>query len=582
MRQTEFYAPTLKENPSEAEVQSHRLLIRAGYIRKVAAGIYTFLPLGKRTLEKIERIIREEMNRFGAQEILMPALQPKELWEKTGRWEAYGPMMMKLKDRKGRDFALGPTHEELITTLVTMDVRSYRELPLNLYQIQPKFRDEPRPRFGLIRAREFIMKDAYSFDADEKGMKESYEKMRKAYHNVFKRVGLNFIAVKAHTGLIGGSESEEFMALADIGEDSIFVCRTCGYSANRELARSRFSYAWPEEEHALEKVHTPGKKSVADVAQFLGVPEHILVKTMIYRTDRGFVAAVIPGDREAVETKIQTAISASTVELIEPEEFEQLGIPFGYAGPVGLKEMLKDVTVLVDERISGFKNAVTGANEKDYHLKGVAHGRDFEADVVADIAEAKDGDSCPVCEGQLKEEKAIEVGHIFQLGTKYSEALEAYYLNENGERVPFYMGCYGIGVSRILSAVVEQNNDGKGIQMPLSIAPFTVHLLLLNASDPALKDVCESLYAGMLERGMEVLYDDRAEVTPGVKFSDADLIGIPLQVIAGKRYAEEGVLEIKVRKSGQRHYLKPNELFEFIDGWVQKEMENFRPVFYER
>lgn len=581
MRQTEFYAPTLKENPSEAEVQSHRLLIRAGYIRKVAAGVYTFLPLGKRSLQKIENIVREEMNRFGAQEILMPALQPRELWEKTGRWEAYGPMMMKLKDRKGRDFALGPTHEELITTLVTLDVRSYRDLPLNLYQIQPKFRDEPRPRFGLIRAREFIMKDAYSFDADIEGMKESYEKMRKAYINVFRRVGLRFRAVKAHTGLIGGSESEEFMALAEIGEDSIFICESCGYSANRELATSRFSYEWPEGEEELKKIYTPGKKSVFEVASFMGVPETLLVKTMIYRSDKGYVAAVIPGDREAVETKIQSALGLSSVELIAPEEFEEIGIPFGYAGPVGLKELLRDVLIVIDERIAGFKNAVTGANEKDYHLKGVKDGRDFQADAVADIAEAKDGDMCPQCSANLKEEKAIEVGHIFQLGTKYSEALEAYYLNEKGERKPFYMGCYGIGVSRILAAAVEQNNDSKGMFLPLTIAPFEVHLLLLNPSDKTLKSVAENTYSRLFENGFEVLYDDRPDVTPGVKFSDADLIGIPVQIIAGKKYLEKGQLEVKIRKTGERIDVRPEELIDYLREWKEKELSKFTIEFDE-
>lgn len=579
MRQSEFYAPTLKENPAEAEVQSHRLLIRAGYIRKVAAGVYTFLPLGKRTLSKIERIIREEMNRFGAQEILMPALQPRELWEKTGRWDAYGPMMMKLKDRKGRDFALGPTHEELITTLVSLDVRSYRDLPLNLYQIQPKFRDEPRPRFGLIRAREFIMKDAYSFDADPGGMKESYEKMRKAYTNAFTRMGLKFIHVKAHSGLIGGSESEEFMALADIGEDSIFVCSSCGYAANRELATSRFSYSWPDKELPLEKVHTPGKKSVAEVAGFLNVPESRLVKTMIYRTDRGFVAAIIPGDREAVETKLQAELGLNQIELLPPEEFESLGIPFGYAGPVGLKEILPDAILIIDKRITDLKNAVVGANEKDYHLINATYGRDFVADAVGDIAEAKDGDICPVCSQTLREEKAIEVGHIFQLGTKYSEALEAYFLDEKGNRKPFYMGCYGIGVSRILAAAVEQNNDERGMFLPYPIAPFEVHLLLLNPSDGELKKAAEEIYRMLIQEGFEVLYDDRTEVTPGSKFADADLIGVPLQLIVGKKFKEERKVEIKERSTSTRNLIDAPAVKKYLEEWKKKEQNKYTPVY---
>jgi prolyl-tRNA synthetase len=581
MKQSEFYAPTLKENPAEAEVQSHRLLLRAGYIRKVAAGVYTFLPLGKRTLAKIENIIREEMNRFGAQEILMPALQPRELWEKTGRWEAYGPMMMKLKDRKGRDFALGPTHEELITNLVSLDIRSYRDLPLNLYQIQPKFRDEPRPRFGLIRAREFIMKDAYSFDADQAGMQISYEKMRRAYTNIFTRLGLKFIPVKAHTGLIGGSESEEFMALAEIGEDSIFVCSACGYAANRELATSRFSYTWPNEVQPAQKVYTPGKKSVTEVATFLNVPETRLIKTMIYKTDRGYVAAVIPGDREAVETKLQTELELKEIELLPPDEFASIDIPFGFAGPVGLKELLPNITIIIDKRITDFKNAVVGANEKDHHLINVTYGRDFTADVVGDIVEARDGDICPICSQTLKEEKAIEVGHIFQLGTKYSEALEAYFLDENGNRNPFYMGCYGIGVSRILAAAVEQNNDEKGMFLPYPMAPFEIHLLLLNPSDEELKTAAEELYIKLQEAGFEVLYDDRTEVTPGVKFADADLIGLPLQIIVGKKFKDEGKLEIKERRSNQRKLIEESSIIDYLKSWQEAEKAKYLPVYDE-
>jgi prolyl-tRNA synthetase len=579
MRQSQFFAPTLKETPAEAEVASHIYLIRAGYIRKVAAGIYTFLPLGKRSLKKIENIVREEMDRFGALEIFMPALQPKELWERTGRWDAYGPMMMKLKDRKGRDFALGPTHEELITTLVSLDVRSYKELPLNLYQIQTKYRDEPRPRFGLIRAREFIMKDAYSFDTDPEGMKQSYEKMRMAYYNVFKRTGLDFIAVKAHTGLIGGSESEEFMALADIGEDSIFICRSCGYAANKELATSRFSYDWGVEEGTLEKVHTPGKKSVSDVSAFLSVPEHRLIKTMIYRSDKGYVAAVIPGDREAVETKLADAVTASQIELISPEDFEKLGIPFGFAGPIRLKEFIPNITVVIDERITNLKNAVVGANEADYHIKNVSYGRDFTADIVADIAEAKDGDICPICSQELKEERAIEVGHIFQLGTKYSEKLDAFFLDENGERRSFWMGCYGIGVSRILSAAIEQNHDDRGMFLPLPIAPFQVHLLLLNPNDKALKDAAEKAYSELNKASIEVLFDDRTETTPGAKFADADLIGIPLQVIAGKTLINEGVFEVKVRATSERIKVLPENLVAFVKEWIADEAKKFEPVY---
>ncbi len=581
MKQSMLHSPTLKENPAEAEVQSHRLLIRAGYIRKVAAGVYTFLPLGLRTLKKIEKIIREEMNRFGAQEILMPALQPRELWEKTGRWKAYGPMMMKLKDRKGRDFALGPTHEELITTLVSLDVRSYRELPLNLYQIQTKYRDEPRPRFGLIRAREFIMKDAYSFDTSPEGLKESYEKMKKAYFNVFTRTGLNFIAVRAHTGLIGGSESEEFMALAEIGEDTVFVCRSCGYAANRELATSRFSYSWDKNNSPAEEVHTPGLKSVREVADFLGVSEFKLVKTMIFKVEDGYVAAVVPGDREAVDAKVAVAVGASEIELITPEEFENIPVPFGYAGPVGLKDLMPDIKIVLDRSLTDAQGIVVGANKIDYHLRNVNYMRDFDADIVADIAEAKAGDVCSQCSQTLEEEKAIEVGHIFQLGTKYSEALDAYFLDENGERKPFYMGCYGIGVSRILSAVIEQNNDERGMSLPVTIAPFEAHVIAVNAQDERIVGIAEDIYQRLTETGVEVLFDDRTDVTPGAKFADADLFGIPVQIIVGKKFLEEGKVELKIRKTGERNLIDPQEVVEAVRQWIEAEKEILKPVYEE-
>lgn len=579
MRQSEFYLHTLKEVPAEAEVASHQFLLRGGFIRKVAAGIYTYLPAGMKVLNRVINIVREEMNRFGAQELLMPALQPKELWEKTGRWDAYGPMMMKLKDRKNRGFALGPTHEELITTLVQNDVRSYRELPFNLYQIQTKFRDEPRPRFGLIRAREFLMKDAYSFDRDEKGLHASYEKMRKAYHNVFTRCGLKYRTVQAHAGLIGGSITEEFMALADIGEDIILYCDSCGYSANRELARSSYRYSWPANEKPYQVVNTPGKKTVEEVSDFLGVDPERLIKTMIYRSENGYVAALVPGDREAVETKVAAAAGVEEVELVAPEDFDRLNVPFGYAGPIGLKELLGDFTVIMDVRLEGATGMVVGANQSDAHIINVNAGRDFEPDLTADIAEAREGDGCPSCGAALREERSIEVGHIFQLGTTYSEKLGAYFLDTDDQRKPFYMGCYGIGVSRILAAVVEQNHDDRGISWPVSIAPFDVHLLLLNTEEESLRAAAEEIYSRLLESGFDVLYDDRDDTTPGSKFADADLLGVPVQFVVGKKYLRSGEVEVKIRKTGDRTGVSPEDTVSWLKEFRTRELEKLSPPY---
>lgn len=578
MRQSEFFLPTLKENPAEAEAVSHKLMLRAGLVRKVAAGVYIFLPLGNRVLRKVENIIREEMNRFGAQEVLMPAIQPRELWEKSGRWQAYGPEMMRLKDRKGRDFALGPTHEELITEIVKNEVRSYKDLPLNLYQIQPKFRDEPRPRFGVIRAREFIMKDAYSFDVDEKHLAISYEKMRRAYINICKRCGLNFKIVSAATGLIGGKASEEFMALADIGEDSIFYCENCGYASNRELAESKYRYDWGTYEESPEKVYTPGIMTVEEVASFLNVPNYKLAKTLIYRTDKGFVAAIVSGDREAVDTKVAQAIGVSNVELLNPQEFENLGIPFGYVGPQGLKDKLKDVTLILDSRLTNAYGLVVGANEKDYHLKGVAVGREISYDLVDDIAESLPGDLCPRCEAPLKHAQAIEVGHIFQLGTRYSEAMKAFYSDEKGELKPFYMGCYGIGVSRIIAAVIEQYSDEKGIKWPYSLAPFEVHLILLITESKEVVLAAEDLYRDLLSSGYETLLDDRDE-TPGVKFADADLIGIPVQVIIGKKFKETGNVEVRWRLTGEKREIPLNKVKKYVEEIKNREMNRLSPEY---
>jgi len=559
MKASRYPITTLKETPAEAEVASHQLMLRAGLIRKVAAGVYTFLPLGRRVLARVEAIVREEMNRFGAIEILMPALQPRELWEESGRWAAYGPEMMRVKDRKGRDFALGPTHEELITRLVDGEIRSYRELPLNFYQIQPKFRDEPRPRFGVIRAREFIMKDAYSFDRDQEGLAKSYELMRKAYVNIFTRCGLDFRVVSAATGLIGGKVSEEFMALADIGEDTVFHCEACGYAANRDLATGRASYSFSDADSDLETIDTPGMRTIDELTGFLGIAPSSVAKTMLYRTENGYLAAVLPGDREVVEAKLQVASGATSIELLAPEDIEALGIPFGFAGPVGLKDRVPDIVVLVDERLANARGLVVGANERDRHLGGVSIARDVAYDAIVDIAEALPGDACPSCGSALKAEQAIEVGHIFQLGTRYSDAMKAYFSDEDGQLKPFVMGCYGIGVSRIIAAVIEQHHDGAGIIWPVTLAPFDVAVLLIAGDAAEATALAERLHNDLSAAGLEVLLDDREE-SAGVKFADADLIGFPYQVIVGKTFLKTGQVEIKERSTGERFSCNPRDV----------------------
>lgn len=580
MRQSKYFIATLKEDPAESEANSHRLMLRAGLIRKVAAGIYTFLPLGNRVLKKVENIVREEMNRFGAQEILMPALQPRELWEESGRWQAYGAEMMRLKDRKNRDFALGPTHEELITRLIDTEIRSYKELPKNLYQIQPKFRDELRPRYGVIRAREFIMKDAYSFDRDESGLNESYEKMKKAYINICRICGIEFKIVSATTGLIGGKASEEFMAIADVGEDTIFYCNTCGYSASKELARGIHQYEWTLEDSEQEKVYTPDMKTVEQVASHLNVPEYTIAKTLMYESEKGYIAAIIPGDREAVEAKIAMALELDTIRMLEPDEFEELNVPFGYVGPCGLKVIIPEIHIILDEKLSGAKNLVVGANEKNYHLKNSRPKRDFLYDKVADISEAISGDACPNCGKNLESAQAIEVGHIFQLGTKYSDSMKAYFSDQDGVLRPFVMGCYGVGVSRIIAAVIEQSHDDKGIIWPVTIAPFDVHIILLTKDNESLVVEAENLYRKLKDDGYEVLFDDREE-SPGVKFADADLIGIPIQVIFGKKFLKSTLLEVKERKSGLRNAVGINEISKYISEFLSKELSKHSRVYLQ-
>jgi prolyl-tRNA synthetase len=548
VRFSQGYIPTLKETPTEGEVVSHALMLRSGMIRKVAAGIYTLLPLGVRVLKKVEKIIREEMDRAGAQEVLMSALQPAELWQKSGRWEAYGPEMMRLRDRNGRDFCLGPTHEELITELVKNEVRSYRQLPLNLYQIQVKFRDEMRPRFGVMRGREFIMKDAYSFDRDYEGLQESYRKMHEAYCRIFDRMGLKYYVVEAATGLIGGKVSQEFMVVAKSGEDAIFYCENCGYAANAELAEGIFSYAPSnEKEKKVLEVSTPGYSSVSEVAGYLSVSPEKLVKTIVLKSDDELVAVLVPGDRRVNVSKVEIFLNSSC-EMLSESDFARYGLVPGFVGPVGLKRVKK---ILADNHIKELKNFVVGANKIDAHLVNVNLERDFKASSFGDFVMAEEGDVCPKCEsGELKEERGIEVGHIFQLGTKYSEVMEATFSDEDGLRKPFVMGCYGIGVTRLIAAIIEQSHDEKGIIWPVSVSPFDYHLILVVPENKLQKEIAENIYAGLLKSGLEVLYDER-EVTPGVKFADADLIGIPYQIVVGKK-VEQGKVEIKIRRSGER------------------------------
>ncbi len=564
MRYSKMLIPTLKEDPAEAEVVSHKLMLRAGMLRKLAAGVYNYLPLGLRVIRKVEQIIREEMDRAGALEVLLPWVQPAELWEESGRWEDYGKELLRFQDRHERWFCLGPTHEEVITDLVRKEVRSYRQLPLNLYQIQTKFRDEIRPRFGLMRGREFGMKDAYSFDADDQGAEKSYQVMFDTYCRIFERCGLKFRAVEAETGPIGGSFSHEFMVLAETGEDTVVSCDSCEYAANlekAEIGRSRPSKR--EEEKAkpkpLELVSTPGIKTVEEVCVFLKVKPQNLVKTLIYQGDQEPIAALVRGDHEINETKLKRVVGCQRLELASEELIEQVSrAPLGFTGPVGLK-----VKLIADQAIGDMVNFVTGANKADTHLLNVNLGRDFQVKEFSDIRVAREGDPCPRGEGRLVLSRGIEVGHVFKLGTKYSKAFKATYLDEQGKERLMVMGCYGIGVGRTAAAAIEQNHDEKGIIFPLNIAPFQVLVLPVNVKEKRLSEVAENIYQSMEERGIEVLLDDRDE-RPGVKFKDADLIGIPLRVTLGNRFIKEGVVELKWRWSEEIDLVREKEVVDEV------------------
>ena len=564
MRVTETLIPTLRDDPGEAETVSHRLMLRAGMIRKVAAGIYTYLPLGLRVFRKIEQIVREEMNRAGAQELLMPIASPAELWRETGRWDYYGKELLRFKDRHERDFCLGPTHEEVITDLFRREVRSYRQMPLNFYQIQTKFRDEIRPRFGLMRGREFIMKDAYSFDRDEGGARVSYQKMYDAYNRIFTRCGLTFRPVEADTGLIGGTSSHEFMVLADTGEETIVYSPQGSYAANVERAEiPPPPSGQPVALRSMTEIATPNRRTVEEVTAFLKITPQQLVKTLLYSAGKETVALLVRGDHEVNEIKVKRLLGATDIELARPELVASLtGAPVGFAGPVGLK-----LRIVADQAVKVMANFVIGANKADTHFVDANVGRDFQVDQFADLRNARSGDPSPRHDGTLETAKGIEVGHVFMLGTKYSQSMKATFLDAQGQEQLAVMGCYGIGISRTAAAAIEQNHDAKGIIWPLPIAPYHVTLLPLGQSQPVLQ-LAETLYRSLQEAGVEVLWDDRDE-RAGVKFNDADLIGAPYHLVLGDKGLAQGQIEIKVRKTGETLKLAPDRVVQHLVSLVK-------------
>lgn len=565
MRTSQVLIPTLREDPGEAETVSHRLMLRAGMIRKLAAGIYTYLPLGLRVIRKIEHIVREEMNRAGGQELLMPIASPAELWRETGRWDFYGKELLRFKDRHERDFCLGPTHEEVITDLFRREVRSYRQLPLNFYQIQTKFRDEIRPRFGLMRGREFIMKDAYSFDKDESDAKVSYQKVYDAYNRIFTRCGLTFRPVEADTGLIGGSSSHEFMVLADTGEETIVYSDTGTYAANVERAEvvAESSDGNGHDLRPLTAINTPRRRTVEEVTRFLKITPQQLVKTLLYMAENDPVAILVRGDHDVNEIKVKRLLAVTDLELAAPDKVQELtGATVGYAGPVGLK----GVHILADQAIKHLRNFVIGANKTDTHFVDANVGRDFTVDQFGDLRNAQAGDVSPRGDGTLRTAKGIEVGHVFMLGTKYSEAMSAKFLDAQGQEKLAVMGCYGIGVSRTAAAAIEQNHDAKGIIWPIPIAPFLIHLLPVSQSQPVMQ-LAQQLYGSLTEAGVDVLWDDRDE-RAGVKFNDADLIGAPFHLVLGEKGLTQGVVEIKSRRTGQTTRVPPDAVLSTIRSFL--------------
>ncbi len=548
MRVSKMFAPTLREVPAEAEVVSHQLLLRAGFMRKSTGGMYSYLPLAWRVLKKIENIVREEMDAAGAQEIMMPIMQPAEIWQESGRWGAYGAEMIRLKDRHNREYCLGPTHEEMVTTLIKGDVRSYRQLPMNVYQIQDKFRDERRPRFGLMRSRDFIMKDAYSFDRDVAGLDVSYKAMYDAYTNVFNRCGLTFRPVEADSAAIGGSGNHEFMVIADSGEAEIVYCNACDYAANVEKAEMHVIEAADEAELERAEVATPDCKTIADVCAFLNMPVDKSVKAVAYKSEKGLILCFVRGDHEVNEVKVINTCGVLEVEMADESMLVEAGTCGGYMGPVGIDS--EKVMVVVDHSVMKMHNFCCGANKEGYHMINVNPGRDFTPTFVADIRLIQEGDPCPHCGGKVSKARGIEVGQVFKLFTKYSAAMNCTFLDENGKENPMVMGCYGIGVSRTMAACIEQNNDKDGMIWPVAIAPYEVLVVPVNTKDAASTAKAEEIYEALKKAGVEAVIDDRNE-RPGVKFKDADLIGYPLRVVVGPKTLAEGNIEVKARRTGE-------------------------------
>lgn len=567
MKQTATFIPTLRETPADAEVKSHQLLLRAGFIRQNTSGIYSFLPLGKRVLQKVETVIREEMEAANSVEIFMPALQQAELWQESGRWYSYGDELMRLKDRNDREFALGATHEEVITSLLRDEIKSYKKLPLNLFQIQSKFRDEKRPRFGLLRGREFLMKDAYSFHATPESLDETYDVMMQAYTNIFTRLGLDFRAVIADSGAIGGKDNHEFMVLSEIGEDTIAYSDSSSYAANIEMAAVNVSYPVSDETpEKMEKVATPGKNTIAEVADFMGTTAEKCIKTLVFKADEELVIVLARGDHDINDVKVKHATGAKVIEMATPEEVQQLlSCDIGSLGPINLPE---EVRLFADHAVENMVNGITGANESGYHYKNVTPGKDFTVAAYQDLRFIQEGDASPDGQGTIQFAKGIEVGHIFKLGTTYSIPLKGTFLNDQGKAMPYIMGCYGIGVSRVLAAVAEQFQDDNGFTWPDIVAPYDIHLVPVNVKDDTQRELGEELYALLKSNRYEVLLDDRKE-RAGVKFTDADLIGLPIRITIGKK-AAEGILEVKIRRTGETFEWTREELLDQLQQFFKK------------
>ncbi len=568
MKASNMFAPTLREVPAEAEIISHKLMLRAGMLRKTASGVYTYLPLAWRSIRKIEEIVRQEMDAKGGQELLMPAVQPAEIWQESGRWDVYGAELWRVKDRNGRDFCLGPTHEEMISIIFRNDVRSYKQLPQLWYQIQTKYRDERRPRFGLMRSREFIMKDLYSFDLDEAGLAKSYDLMYDAYSRVFARCGLNFRPVEADSGAIGGKGSHEFMALAESGESAILYCDTCDWAATDEIAGREPLPVPAEEMLPVEKVDTPDCGTVEDVAKFLQVPTNRIVKTMYYQADEQLVIALVRGDRRINEIKLQGLLGCNELTLAENAALEVHGQKVGYLGPVGVD----GVKIVADAEVPLMFNVIVGANDGERHLLNVNYQRgDFRIDQVADLRYLEEGEQCPHCQGHLKLARGIEVGQIFKLHTKYSDSLHVVYAGEDGQEHPVVMGCYGIGIGRTLAAVVEQCNDADGIIWPMAVAPYQAAIIPVNDREPELKEAAERIYAELETAGVEVVLDDRQE-RAGVKFKDADLIGYPVRITVGAKALARGNVEVRLRKNGEMQEIALDSLTDWLKAYIEAEI----------